>query len=169
MQSLKLPASQRQAFADFVSRCRFFDDQGLLDVEKFCLHLYLCLYCDAVPAPEPIALYELLLKTVSEVTDKKLLKKIHKENVADWKENLRSYYPDEQRTCAHFDLLAAVYPDWIRRVGTGLLYYKNPRGEKGRFWIKAEWPLTSEYINRFEAELLRVAGLSRFMVNAPSH
>lgn len=162
-------AERRKAFAEYVSRCTFFDERGFLDLEQFCLHLYLSLFCDGAPAPQPIELYELMLKRVGQVKDRKKFTKIYKEQVADWKESLRSYYPDQQRTWVHFDLLAEIYPEWILAVGTQLLGLPNPGNEKGHFWIKAEWPLVAQYLGRFEVELVRSSGLSRFLSDSPPH
>ncbi|KJS09856.1 MAG: hypothetical protein VR73_00705 [Gammaproteobacteria bacterium BRH_c0] len=160
MSSTEAAQEQREKFASFVASCTFFDASGVLDLEKFCMHLYLALFSDAAPAPQPIALYELMLKVIGKQKPRLVKNRIYKIKVENWDESLRNYYPDQERTCLHYALVSAVYPTWIQQVGTELLHHKNPHDLKGRFWIQPEWPITSQYINRFEAELLRVVGLA---------
>lgn len=160
MSSNEAPQKQHEKFASYVANCTFFDASGILDLEKFCMHLYLSLFSDSAPAPQPIALYELMLKVIGKQKPRLVKNRIYKIKVENWDESLRNYYPDQQRTCLHYALVSAVYPTWIQRVGTELLHHDNPFNMKGRFWIKAGWPITSQYINRFEAELLRVVGLA---------
>ena len=161
--------NQRQAFARFVAGCNFFNNKGFMDLEKFCLHLNLSLFCDEVAAPDPIALYELMLEQVGKLKTKSTLSKIYREEVSEWSENLRSYYPDKQRTWMNVELLADVYTLWIQRVGTELLHYPNPNNAPGRYWVKADWSLSSQYLGRFEAELVRTAGLSKFIGGSVTH
>lgn len=163
MPSRQTPGSQHQQFADFVAECRFFDEHGMLDLEKFCVHLRLCLYCDGAPAPDPVALYEAMLTRIGAARDRIERSHIRRAAVEDWDDSLVSYYPDRQRTLVHFDALAIVYPDWIRRAGEELLGHANPERRPGRYWVQPVWVLTTAYLSRFEAEMVRVGGLARIL------
>lgn len=159
----QVPESQFHQFTAFVAACRFFDEQGMLDLEKLCVHLRLCLYCDDAPAPDPVGLYEVMLTTLSAARTRLERTQVRREKVLDWKDDLVAYYPDRQRTLVHFEALTIVYADWIRRVGEELLGHANTEVRPGRYWVQPGWILTTTYLSRFEAELVRVAGLGRFV------
>jgi|SRR5690554_2776246 len=157
------PEGQHQQFAHHVANCGFFDETGMLDLERFCVHLHLCLFCDGAPTPDPVALYVLMLQRVTEARSRVSQQHIRKQKVDNWDDSLLSYYPDKEVTRMHFDALGVVYPAWIRQVGVELLEHRNADGAAGRFWVKPEWWFTSKYLNRFEAELLRIGGLGKIL------
>lgn len=151
---------QQEAFSDYVASCHFFDADGYLDLEKLCMHLYLALFCDNVQAPEPVALYEVMLRVVGGMKDKIDHHRVFKTAVENWSEDMRAYYPDKEKTCIHFEVMGTVYPYWIENIGAQLMGMKKGKGDRGRFWVRRDWLLTSMYLQRFEAELVRLAGLS---------
>ena len=163
MSTPQKPVRQHSEFADFVASCRFFDERGLLDLERFCVHLRLCLYCDGAPAPDPVGLYEFMLAALGAARPRIERTHVRRETVVDWQDSLASYYPDRQRTLVRFEALAAVYPDWVRRVGEELLGHANTEQRPGRYWVQPGWALTILYLSRFEAELVRVGGLGRLV------
>lgn len=154
------------AFAAYVATCQFFDAEGMLDLEKFCVHLRLCLYCDGAPAPDPVAIYGAMLGQIGAARATLERRHVRKVAVVDWDDSLLSYYPDRQRTLVHFDALAVVYAAWIGAVGDELLG-AAPGHSRGRAWVVSEWALTSRYLGRFEAELVRVGGLARVLDGKP--
>lgn len=156
----------RQQFADFVAQCRFFDAVGFVDAERLCAHLHLCLFCDGVETPGPTDFYVLLLNTLSKVAAGSGRDRLRREPVTGGDDR---YYPEGVRTLVHVDLLAAVYADWIRRVGVELLAAPDDDQNRGRFWVRGEWSLTRLYLSRLEAELARLAGLSRLLSGGPGH
>jgi len=163
MSNTRALTDQQQRFASYVSECRFFTADGTLDLEMFCVHLRLSLYCDGAGMPDATELYVLMLKLIAQAKGKVERKYIRKEAVADWNDGLLAYYPDKQRTRVHFNALNVLYPIWIREAGEQLLGHENPEGKKGRFWVGPSWRFTTLYLSRFEAELVRVGGLARIL------
>jgi hypothetical protein len=162
---------QRASFSRYVSSCQFFGNDGMLDLEAFCMHFYLSLYCDGVPRPpQPVDLYVLMLNVLASAKPKIKPDYICKVRLDQPPQLQSRYYPDGEMTRVHFKALAVVYARWIRRVGEELLAIANPPPrQKGRFWVQPEWKLTSAFLNRFEAQLVQVAGLSRILFDGDSH
>lgn len=163
MADQQLPEGEHRQFARYVASCGFFNELGLLDLERFCVHLHLCLFCDGEPSPGPVALYVLMLQQVAEARSRISQRHICKQKVDNWDDSLLSYYPDKEVTLMHFDALNVVYPAWIRQVGVALLKHQDAAGAVGRFWVKPEWWFTSKYLGRFEAELVRIGGLAQII------
>src|SRR5690606_1297230 len=163
------PSRVDPAFAAYVASCQFFDAEGMLDLERFCVHLRLCLYCDGAPAPDPGAIYAAMLGRIARARASLERRHVRKTPVADWNDGLGAYYPDRQRTLVHFEALAIVYPAWIGEVGDDLLGTAAGH-HRGRAWVLPGWTFSSRYLGRFEAELVRVAGLARLLDNdQPRH
>jgi len=167
----------RQAFFDDISNYQFIREDGRLVLEPFCVYLSHCFGFDGILelSPQPRDVYMLLIDIIRErLGDEEAMRKIQRQNIADWRPELIHIFPERQMTCIHVGALVLVSHDWIYDIGHSLMGIPEPE-EPGKYfaWAKEEWLAVHTFINgyhnafmafqkRFDRESIKKSGYSLF-------
>jgi hypothetical protein len=123
-----------------------------MDLERVCVDLSKCFILDKIEnVPTPRDVYNLLLDLIF---DHELYKDnkdwVTFEDITNWSEFLRDYYPNKTRTLVYFGALLFTWNEWVFFIGKELL--NIPRSEDNRmynYWIDADWIFVSAFFKRF--------------------
>ena len=148
---------EKQAVLDYVQTAQVLDEHGFLDLECFCVMLSRCFDCDDAlrGSPQPVAMYEQLLKRVDRHCGRKALEKyVQRFPIKDWNPEQSHFYPEGKATLVSPAVLVKVFGEWIADIGYVLMAMPHP-GEPVAYydWVKPEWVTVRAYLDRFHMQM----------------
>lgn len=146
---------EAQEFLDSISTYQFFTDDGVLDLEFFCLYLTTCFAYDGLLeiAPSPHDIHSLLIEIIRQemnLGEGEDSKYIVQQNLLDWTPDHSYVYPNKYRTCIGMAALTKVHDNWISNIGHYLMGIpESTEVTHIGGWIKPEWVYVRTFINGF--------------------
>lgn len=147
----------RQTFFNHICSYPQFREDKYFTLEFFCVHLSYCFGFDGniKISPKPNDVYDLLIDAIiEEFGIEKASKLVKKQKILDWKNNLKSFFPNKTQTLVHISALVVVADRWIYRIGHELMDLPEPsRPTKYFSWVQEDWLAVYTLINNFHNQL----------------
>ena len=144
---------EKDNYWKFIQNYNFIEDNGGLDLEKFCVTLAGCFEYDGISSlsPGPKRIYDLLIELLHEELESGNPDKfIQKQELSDWKTEHASVYPNKYRTFIHIAGLIQINDIWIYKIGHNLMAIPESTDSVKYFaWAKEEWQYVFAFINGY--------------------
>lgn len=145
--------SEKDNYRKFIQNYEFIEDNGRLDLEKFCVALAGCFEYDDISdlSPGPKRIYDLLIELLHEELESGNPDKfIQKQKLSNWKIEHASIYPNKYRTLIHIAGLIQVNHIWIYEIGHNLMTIPESMDPVKYFsWVEEEWEYVYTFINGY--------------------
>lgn len=164
---------EQEKLFEVVKNYEYINKDGCLDLEHFCIHLFLCFVCDGLKekAPQPKDIYNLLIQHLQ---NNGMSSWIKTQKLMDWTPEIGVTYPDKYRTYIHIYGLIHVMDKWIYDIGHILINIPEPTESKKYFnWVNEKWIFIftfidgfhnfyTEFLKSFDQEIAKKEGYSLF-------
>lgn len=154
---MKLRNEERSIVLEDLAAYVYINEQGRLDLDRFCCTLSACFDFDEVLhlSPKPRDMFDLLVAIVRQEEGEEQTKRwVQHQKISDWTPQHARMYPDRIRTFIHVAALVKHGHRWISEIGHNLMNLAQSETDRKYYsWVKEEWFFTHLSLENYHAKL----------------
>lgn len=154
---MKLSSEERFIVLEDLAAYVYINEQGRLDLDRFCCTLSSCFDFDEVLhlSPKPRDMFDLLVVIIrQEEGEEQTRRWVQHQKIFDWTPKHARMYPDRIRTFIHVAALVKHGQTWISEIGHNLMNLTQSETDRKYYsWVKEDWFFAHLFVESYHIQL----------------